>query len=270
MKGNFMFYFVLCTVLVMAMPNAQATHPIESDLSDFVQKADLIFEGTVVNVEYRSSDVASQDQVALPHTFVTYQIETPIKGRSEEGNSLTLRFRGGPDEQGNTLMIPGAPLFEVGDHDMVFVKGNGTDIVPLVGWSHGRFRIVDDKIYGDSWEEVWLSGQGQVDYGKMRPGKTVVTHVVGVNEFSFETSENPTWTPAPGSQRARAPGFRKYISDMVGRHFTQQALNDLAAEKSMNIRDEFHVNSPRPVAAPSVPVVDDSGSQQAIDPLEGE
>ncbi len=252
MKIKFILSTVLSIVLVSAMMDIRASHPDDLGTSDLVLKADLILEGKVIDVEYRSSDVESSDQVAMPHTFVTYEIVTNYKGHSSEGQFITLRFRGGPDDQGNTLIISGVPLFNIGDHDIVFVSGNGQELSPVAGGNHGRFRVDNNEIFSDSWQEVWLLNNGQIDHGKLNPDKAVVTHRIGANEFSFETKDKSSWKPQPGSQRAMAAQFRKYLAESVRQQFTPQVLSSLAAAKSVNISERFTVGAAQPVAGPAV------------------
>src|SRR5688572_14278105 len=110
---------------------------------ELVQQAELIFDGIVTSVQYRMSDVGTPDDVALPHTFVTFAIQQTFKGQAQSGRSITLRFQGGPDGKGSALVIPGIPLFDVGERSILFVRRNGNDLCPLVGWEQGRLRVID-------------------------------------------------------------------------------------------------------------------------------
>lgn len=277
MKRKLILTAILSIVLALVMMDIQASHSDHIAPSDLVLKADLIFEGKVVDVEYRSSDVESDDQVAMPHTFVTYEIEKNYKGRSAEGRLITLRFRGGPDEQGNTLIISGIPLFNVGDQDIVFVSGNGQEISPVVGGDHGRFRVSNNEIFSNSWQEIWLLNNGEIGQGRINPDKASVTYRIGVNEFSFETNDKSKWKPPVGSQRALAPQFRKFLAESVSQNFTPQVLGRLTAAKSVNMSERFTVGAPQPVAGPSAPIVtvpkdtniDESVPASGIEPLKG-
>src|SRR5512147_3187982 len=94
---------LLC-LLAPAAGRATILDPITPN--QLAEKATLIFEGTAIRVEYRNSDIESREDVALPHTFVTFRIDRLLKGASQDGGEITLRFQGGPDGEGNTLMIP--------------------------------------------------------------------------------------------------------------------------------------------------------------------
>jgi hypothetical protein len=46
------------------------------------------------------------------------------------------------------MEVTDTPKFNVGDRDILFVENNGSQFVPLVGVSHGRFRLQRDQITG--------------------------------------------------------------------------------------------------------------------------
>ena len=86
------------------------------------------------------SIAAGEDFPAIPHTFVTYEIETALRGEVP-GETLTLRFLGGfSPETGRVLMAPGARYFAEGDRDLLLVAQNGRHACPLVDCVAGRFR----------------------------------------------------------------------------------------------------------------------------------
>src|SRR5262245_43894094 len=142
-------FLVIVGVLIAGMTNVSATHTDPVSIQQLVKEAELIFEGVVTAVEYRVSDVATPDHVALPHTFVTFEIAQTLKGGAVPAHSITLRFQGGPDGKGNAMMVSGVPLFDVGNRDVLFVRGNGAELCPLVGWDQGRFRVIGDSVYTD-------------------------------------------------------------------------------------------------------------------------
>src|SRR5688572_5847967 len=94
---------VLFLALLCFAGNVQATNIDLLTAEQIVGRANLIFEGVVTKVAYRHSDVDSNDQERLPYTFVTYRIERLYKGQSEEKNTITLRFQGGPVGDGQIL-----------------------------------------------------------------------------------------------------------------------------------------------------------------------
>jgi hypothetical protein len=143
---------------------AQAHAPTDlgdEALEDLVRRAEFIFEGRVVEVDYRASDRRSEQDAVLPHTFVTYEIGSFVKGQSD-ARQVTLRFIGGPDQRGRYLTVTDVPLFEEGDHDVLFVRGNGERACPLVGCDEGRFQIRDQLVFDADGFPLFLNRQGAI------------------------------------------------------------------------------------------------------------
>lgn len=126
----------------------------------------------MVAIAFRDSDPVSDRQSPLPHTFVTYEIDEVLHGRSSS-RRLTLRFLGGwSGQSGRIMLVPHAPLFKIGDRDVVFVSGNGEVACPLVACFLGRFRIWQDAIYNDAGLAVRLNPDGRLQFGPDRlPGE---------------------------------------------------------------------------------------------------
>lgn len=244
---------LMAGVLVASASHAGATSLDRVSTDQLVAEAELIVQGVVKAVEYRNSDVASGEHVALPHTFVTFGIERAFKGSAQGGSSITLRFQGGPDGQGKALMIPGVPMFDVGDRDILFIRGNGTQIAPLVGWEQGRYRIVQGMVYSDAGEEVWLTGRAKVALGKQHALKEVVTHDLAgtVMEFGLE-GEKRNWTPPSGAKRLDAAGFASFIDNKVKKLPSSLGSAAEVPEPSVYIQDKFYVEAPKPAAPPSL------------------
>jgi len=59
--------------------------------------------------------------------------------------------------------IDGAPRFEVGQESVLFVKGNGRRIIPLVGMMHGRYLVRRDRL---SKRDEILRNSGQPLYNE--------------------------------------------------------------------------------------------------------
>lgn len=71
---------------------------------------------------------------------------TPAKG------VLQIRQMGGfisNEQEGEGLIVEGAPGLSVGDHLIIFLGANGRAIVPFVGGVAGVLKIVKDPTYGD-------------------------------------------------------------------------------------------------------------------------
>ena len=126
----------ICTALLLAV-NASATTVLHKDVDQLVQEADGIVIGTVRGTESRYGP--GQDI----YTFVSVDQVELLKGRYHQ-SSLTLRLEGG--QVGNDILdIEGSPHFSSGDKVILFVKGNGKQMVPFVGWTQGVLRIKPDE-----------------------------------------------------------------------------------------------------------------------------
>jgi hypothetical protein len=263
---------LMAGVLVASASHAGATSLDRVSIDQLVADAEIIVQGIVQAVEYRNSDAASAEHVALPHTFVTFGIERAFKGSVQSGSSITLRFEGGPDGQGVVLMIPGIPLFDVGDRDILFIRGNGTQSAPLVGWEQGRYRIVQGMVYSDAGQEVWLTGRGKVVHGKQHALEEVVTHDLAgtAMEFGLEGQERD-WTPPSGAERLDAAGFASFIDSKVERLPTARGSAATVADPSVYIQDEFYVTALTPEPPPSLPApAEASGTSGEPDAYEEE
>lgn len=134
-----------------------------TNLDEALSQADFVFEGEVTAIEYATSmnngtggpdpdDI--DDPGVVAHTFVTYRIIEDLSGNAM-GDTVTMRFIGGVDEATgpdyDILELAQAPRFDVGDRDIVLMRGNTELACPLVGCADGRFRILqsprDDQPY---------------------------------------------------------------------------------------------------------------------------
>lgn len=102
---------------------------------ELVSKSDYIVRAVVVSV-------TSEFRVNGPHrhiiTKVALDVREVISGAPPQ--PLVLIMVGGKvgDEE---LVIDGAPRFNVGDEDILFIHGNGRQLNPLVALMHGRYPI---------------------------------------------------------------------------------------------------------------------------------
>lgn len=168
----------LQTQIEPSSPARPARHGDTQDLQRLKQEAELVFQGQVVDIQYVQSTPRG-DQVGLPHTFVTYRVDSVLKGTSA-GETVTLRFLGGLDPSGKYLRASISPQFDLGDTDILFVKGNGSSICPLVGDSAGRLRVVDGRVYTDLGREIRLGAHSTLETGPRHVLDEVrVTHVAG-------------------------------------------------------------------------------------------
>jgi hypothetical protein len=149
-----------------ALENAPQARPSTlPTLSELVASADLVFCGEVICVDYANSLPAPDAPDGIPYTFVTYRVNSVLHGVASD-EQITLRFMGGWDPSTETyLAVSLAPQFDVGDEDILFVRGNGVSDCPLVGNRDGRLRIVDGQVYSDSGRSVKIHETGRLALG---------------------------------------------------------------------------------------------------------
>lgn len=114
---------------------AQATSVTPPSFPELVGEAQMIARGTVTGTEARWVEGAQGRTIK---TFVTFAVEKVLKGNP--GRSVTLEFLGGTVGR-DTLHVGGMPEFKVGQHEILFVQGNGVQFCPLVRFAHGRYHV---------------------------------------------------------------------------------------------------------------------------------
>lgn len=119
---------------------APATTLESVDLAQMTARADLVVEGWVAGVEPR------RDSIGAIYTYVTLEGVEVIHGTYLE-STLELRFSGG-ELEGERSYVAGMPTFGVGEHVLLFVRGNGSEMCPIVGWHQGSFRVAADPETG--------------------------------------------------------------------------------------------------------------------------
>lgn len=276
-------------------------------LNQFTRQAALILKGTVTKVEYRNAEPVPQRDVTgapvldndgapllqdgsgLPHTFVTFQVDRTYKGRADS-TRLTLRFLGGsfqdgPAGGGRVLEVGHAPLFDVGDQDILFVDGNGDAACPLVRCEDSRFRLIrggknrEARVFTDLGHEVLRvirSGlnedipDAELATGPLRQLQQVNENTIG-DRIYRQVVEPATSTdrddPLPAEPRrfARGPQLTEQsleaaIVTKVQRMFTPAELRALPPVSSADITRPIRVE-PLREATPSPGDAEDDQEQ---------
>lgn len=156
--------------LLALLPAARATTVIAPDFDTMVGKSDYIVRAVVKTVTSQWRDNPDKPGSRYIGTFVELDVKEVIKGAPP--SPLVLDLVGGRVGD-RELTIEGAPKFTVGQESILFVKGNGRQIVPLVGMSHGFYPVSRDKRTGQ--DQVMRSG-GQLIYSEKeltQPGSTI-------------------------------------------------------------------------------------------------
>lgn len=148
----------LITVLLLFLISSTVYSSVVDELYDrhWIKKAELIFSGEVVKIEYKSSQVLQRGDIPIPHTFVTCLVTQVYKGIPPEDKFLTLRFQGGQSDSNPELFldVKEIPLFNVGDRGVFCVRMNGTAICPLVGFYQGFIRFQNGKVLNGIGQEL--------------------------------------------------------------------------------------------------------------------
>jgi hypothetical protein len=126
---------LICVLVVGLGTTAGATLVAPPSLDELVARADVVFEGTVVDVrsswrETREGRVIMSD--------VTFRVARGFKG--DPSQQVVLEMFGGTIGK-DTMRIAGMPAFALGDHDVLFVRRGDTSGLPLVGLMYGRFKV---------------------------------------------------------------------------------------------------------------------------------
>ncbi|MEO8681016.1 MAG: hypothetical protein ABI665_18340 [Vicinamibacterales bacterium] len=127
---------LVCTVLFAA--GARATTVIPPTFDQLVAGARLIFVGEVVSQRAIWQPTPRGRSIV---TIVTFRVDEVWKGSL--GNQTQLEFLGGTIGE-DRMEVVGMPEFTVGQRDVLFVSDEVRTISPLVGFMHGRLRIVHD------------------------------------------------------------------------------------------------------------------------------
>ncbi|MCA9499110.1 MAG: hypothetical protein KC588_07935 [Nitrospira sp.] len=212
MKLNVVFNVAVILGMVAINSSAWGHSPNdagEGGLQSKVREASLILYGQVVDLQYRNSEPTKEQPQGLPHTFVTYQVLEVLRGEVPD-KKVILRIPGGADGQGGVYMVSTAPVFALGQTDVVFVKGGEIDDCQLVECVEGRFRIHENQV---------LNGWG---VPVVEAHKTL--RVGGKPRFDLNVMELPR--PSFKALLER-PEIKAYI-DQVSRE-SRQTLKDLQA-----------------------------------------
>ena len=240
-------------IVVLACALARLAHADaklhSDDLVDLLKRADLVLEGTVIDVQYKSSSPASPRDRPLPHTFVTYQIRQVLKPRAplpaSSGNTITLRFLGGAAPDGRTLWVSGYPLFDLGDEDVLLVEGNGKDACPLAGCAAGRFRNVGGLMFDDRGQELDLDTDGVLRHGPRHSLSEIDTNMVGGRMLEFEVfekkNESPPRTGPPRTigHHVTATELVDFLGEMLVRNLKPKQLDRIPGGFGVKVFDSF-------------------------------
>jgi hypothetical protein len=112
-----------------------ATTLIGMDIDDVAEKAEMVFEGEVIQ-----SQAQLDSNSGIINTYITFRIIDLIKG-GFSGDNIELKFAGG-ELNGEIVEVSGSTLPKLGESGIYFVESTNADMLnPLMGWSQGHFLI---------------------------------------------------------------------------------------------------------------------------------
>ncbi len=142
MKRCRLSLWLVALALPVLLPSVRATSIIAPDFDRLVNSADYVVRATVRSV---SSDWRQNpDNPQKPYIGTSVELEVLEVISGTPPSPLVLDLVGGRigDKE---LTIDGAPKFEVGQESILFIRGNGRQIIPLVGMRHGHYPVRRDK-----------------------------------------------------------------------------------------------------------------------------
>jgi len=182
-------HLLLLTALVATAPFVRATTVIPPTFDELVDQADLIFQGEVTNVKSEWVGEGAQRHIM---SYVSFKVSDAVKG--DTGQNYTIRMLGGTVD-GESMGVSDAPIFQVGDQEILFVQNNGSQFIPLVGIMHGRFHIRKNE----AGQEVVTDPNDQPVRNLSRLGKLNATELPNESDLSPEDLKNAVRSKLQGS-----------------------------------------------------------------------
>lgn len=173
---------------------ARATTVVPPDFDQLVNESDYIIRAVVKSVtsEYRTD---SHGKKII--TKVALEVREVVAGTPPK--EVVLEFLGGRmgDEQ---MVVEGAPRFHVGDEDILFVRGNGHTIVPLVAMMHGRYPVMKEASSG----RKYMARENQIPLRDTAEIAQAMTADLASANRAATSSATPALTPEEFIQRVKA------------------------------------------------------------------
>ena len=110
----------------LSPPSVRGTTVVAPTFDDLVAKADCVVTADVIALR---SDWTGEGEKRHIVTFVTLNVLRTLKG--EVASPLTLRVFGGTIGT-DRMEVADAPTFRVGERQILFVRNNGRQFIPLV------------------------------------------------------------------------------------------------------------------------------------------
>lgn len=241
---------LVCLLALLPTAPAHGTTVLHVDLAQLVDQADGIFTGTAVY-----SEVAVSGDGLMPFTFVTFQVDSALKG-SFPGREVTLRFEGGETDQ-KIVVVQGMPHFEVGERYLVFVSGNGVYGCPIFGWTQGQFRFAREALSGSpmlvDWRGAPVLG---IDHGRFRkaPPQRLALRDAALPEITVLSEEGVEVEPVAPKVTAAPqdiPAAEQVVSELAS--FVRGRTGKPSFVPGRAVRSADPADVPERIGAPAPP-----------------
>jgi len=137
---RFLSRLAILLVACACASSLRATTVEPMEFSELVNASDYIVRGRVKELR---NEVRQQAGRELPFTLVEVEVLEVVAGTPPA--RVTLSLVGGRTPDGGELRVEGVPQFTVGDEEIFFVQGNGTNFYPTTAVMHGRYPVLFDK-----------------------------------------------------------------------------------------------------------------------------
>ena len=184
---------------------AWATTVIPPSFDQLVNESDFVVRAVVKTVtsEVRVSSTGSRKI----YSKVELDVKEVVAGTPPA--TVVLELLGGTVGS-EAMWIEGAPRFNAGDEDILFVKGNGHTIYPLFAIMHGRYPILHESGTGRAYV-------ARSDRSPLR----------AVSDVALPLAEGAAAAPvANAAASALSPEeFTRQIKAAINPHYVAKALN---------------------------------------------
>jgi hypothetical protein len=128
---------ILGPILLLSASQAAASTVVAMTLPQMSERAESIFIGRVTGT--RAEWTSDRSRI---YTYVTLDVDRYLKGGSGS-RMATVRVLGG--RVGPYLaMVPGSPVFDLGEEVLLFCAGGGARVPTVLGMALGKFTIAAD------------------------------------------------------------------------------------------------------------------------------
>jgi hypothetical protein len=192
-------FLPVCLILLFSAVPGTATTVVPPQFEELVAKADYIVRAVVKSVN-------TQMHTDGPHRHIITKVELDVREviSGIPPKPLILEMLGGKvgDEE---MTVDGTPKFQIGDEDILFVRGNGVQFCPLVALLHGRYPIKSDASTG---RRFMTRGDGSPLANEQEVARPMM----------LAEKNSPTPAPVPATSALTPSDFVIRIKTAVAKH----------------------------------------------------